>query len=285
MLTIAGVEHCRDVMALVDAVVAAIDTARVVERPFFHLEFEPVFPDDIYARMIAAMPIAHKYRPLPGRNNGNLREDGTSTRVELDLFPEYIRRVAPAKRPVRDLVGRALTSREVQSAFVRRLAPGFERRFGKNFAAVGMYPIPGAARCFPAPHPHHLSRTRGGRIAAQGESDKIRAQHGPCVRGRSGHIVRTRNSQTSRGHRGRGFDGTSCRNSSGRRRFVGQASAANPSRSLRAVDWLPFHAGITDCEDPGLSSFSLGRWSETGSEMVQWTPSGSRENVVCAPNW
>jgi hypothetical protein len=50
MLTIAGVEHCRDVMALVDAVVAAIDTARAVERPFFHLEFEPVFPDDIYAQ-------------------------------------------------------------------------------------------------------------------------------------------------------------------------------------------------------------------------------------------
>jgi hypothetical protein len=31
-------------------------------------------------------------------------------------------------------------------------------------------------------------------------------------------------------------------------------------------------------------SFSLKPRSETGSEMVQWTPSGSIENVVCAAN-
>jgi len=51
----------------------------VVEKPFYHLEFDKVFPDDVYARMIAEMPEAADYRPLPGRGGGNLREDGTST--------------------------------------------------------------------------------------------------------------------------------------------------------------------------------------------------------------
>jgi hypothetical protein len=122
------VEQRRKVESLVNAVVAAIDAGRAVDQPFFHLEFDRVFPDDIYARMIAAMPAAQDYRPLPGRNNGNLREDGTSTRVKIDLFPEYIRHLAPEKLPVWDLVGRALCSSEVRAAFVRRLAPGLERR-------------------------------------------------------------------------------------------------------------------------------------------------------------
>ncbi len=80
-------ERRRDVKVLVDAVTANIEAGRAAERPFFHLEFDRVFPDDIYAEMMAAMPGAADYRPLPGRNNGNLREDGTSTRVKIDLFP------------------------------------------------------------------------------------------------------------------------------------------------------------------------------------------------------
>jgi hypothetical protein len=40
-----------------------------------------VFSDGVYARMIAATPAARDCRPLPGRSNGNLLADGTSTRV------------------------------------------------------------------------------------------------------------------------------------------------------------------------------------------------------------
>ncbi len=153
----------RDVKALTEAVVASIDAGRAVERPFFHLEFDRVFPDDVYAGMIAAMPAARDYRPLPGRNGGNLLADGTSTRVKIDLFPEYIRHLAPRKLPVWDMVGRALTSAEVQAAFVRRLAPGLERRFGKKFAGVGMYPIPVLTRDIPGYRiaPHTDTRWKG----------------------------------------------------------------------------------------------------------------------------
>jgi hypothetical protein len=153
----------RDVQVLADAVAAAIDAGRAVERPFFHLEFDRVFPDDVYARMIAALPAARDYRPLPGRDNGNLRPDGTPTRVKIDLFPEYIRHMDPKKRPVWDLVGRALTSGAVQAALVRRLAPGLARRFGGDYAAVGLYPIPVLTRDIPGYRitPHTDTRWKG----------------------------------------------------------------------------------------------------------------------------
>ena len=156
-------ERRRDVKALVDAVIANIEAGRAVERPFFHLEFDRVFPDDIYAEMIAAMPAAADYRPLPGRNNGNLREDGTSTRVKIDLFPEYIRHLAPDKLCIWDVVGRALCSEDLQAAFMRRLAPGLQRRFGKDFAPVGMYPIPVLTRDVPGYRitPHTDTRWKG----------------------------------------------------------------------------------------------------------------------------
>jgi hypothetical protein len=157
------VERRLEVNALEEAVVANIEAGRAVERPFFHLQFDRVFPDDIYGRMIAAMPAAADYRPLPGRNKGNIRPDGTSTRVKIDLFPEYIRHLAPEKLGIWDVVGRALCSTDVQAAFVRRLAPGLERRFGNDYAAVGMYPIPVLTRDIPGYRitPHTDTRWKG----------------------------------------------------------------------------------------------------------------------------
>jgi hypothetical protein len=138
-----------NVSKLIDGVVGNIDAARAVDKPFFHLEFDRVFPDDIYAAMVDQMPNAADYRPLPGRNKGNIREDGSSTRVKIDLFPEYTRHLPGTKRAVWDCVGRALCSAPVQAAFMRRLAPGLERRFGANFADTGMYPIPVLTRDIP----------------------------------------------------------------------------------------------------------------------------------------
>ena len=44
----------------------------------------------------------------------------------------------------------------MKQAFIRRLAPGLAKRFGKNFAKTGMYPIPILTRDIPgykiAPH-------------------------------------------------------------------------------------------------------------------------------------
>jgi hypothetical protein len=134
---------------LIESVVANIEAGKALDAPFYHLEFDRVFPEDTYRAMVDAMPAAADYRPLPGRNGGNVRDDGTVTRVKIDLFPEYIRHLPAPKREVWDVVGAALTSAEVQAAFMRRLAPGLAKRFGAEHAEVGMYPIPVLTRDIP----------------------------------------------------------------------------------------------------------------------------------------
>jgi hypothetical protein len=124
-------------------VAASIDAARVGETPFFHLEFDRVFPDDFYRQMLGQMPVTSDYRPMSGgRRKADRREDGTPTRVKIDLFPEYIRWLPPEKKAVWDIVGAALCSSTVKAAFVRKLAPMLEGRFGPRYAEVGLYPIP-----------------------------------------------------------------------------------------------------------------------------------------------
>jgi len=134
---------------LTEFLVASVEQARASETPFYHLEFDRVFPDDVYAAMLRAMPVANDYRALPGRDNVNILDDGSSTRVKIDLFPEYIRKMPAPKREVWELVGRALCSNEVRDAFVRQLAPGLERRFGSGYRDIGMFPIPILTRDLP----------------------------------------------------------------------------------------------------------------------------------------
>jgi hypothetical protein len=125
-----------------DFVVTSIDAAAPSDAPFTHLVLDRVFPEEVYAAMLANMPGVHDYRPMHGRAKGHDLEDGTHTRVKIDLYPEYIRHLPPEKRAVWEIVGRALCSAAVRDAFVRRLAPALQRRFGPDYAKVGMFPIP-----------------------------------------------------------------------------------------------------------------------------------------------
>ena len=152
-----AVERLRDIIA------ASVDAATSSDAPFTHLVFESVFPDDIYALMLANLPEAKDYRPMHGRSKGHDLADGTHTRVKIDLFPEYIRHLPPQQRAVWDVVGRALCSRPVRDAFVRRLAPALERRFGSGYARVGMFPIPVLTRDIPGYliTPHTDTRWKG----------------------------------------------------------------------------------------------------------------------------
>jgi hypothetical protein len=148
---------------LADFVAQSVDAARAVEKPFFHLEFDRVFPDDIYAQILNLKPEATDYRPMHGRSKGHDLTDGTHTRVKIDLFPEYIRNLPAEKRALWDVVGRALCSEPVKQAFIRRLAPGLSKRFGKDFAQEGMYPIPILTRDIPGYliTPHTDTRWKG----------------------------------------------------------------------------------------------------------------------------
>jgi len=162
-VSLARNDRARAVDQLSDYIVRSIDTARAVEKPFFHLEFDHVFPADIYAKILALMPESRDYRPMHGRSKGHDLDDGTHTRVKIDLFPEYIRNLPPEKKGLWDVVGRALCSEKVKQAFIRRLAPGLSKRFGADFAKVGMYPIPILTRDIPGYliTPHTDTRWKG----------------------------------------------------------------------------------------------------------------------------
>ena len=153
----------RAVENLAAFVAKSVDAARAVEMPFFHLEFDRVFPDDVYAQILALMPESSDYRPMHGRSKGHDLDDGTHTRVKIDLFPEYIRNLPAEKRALWGVVGRALCSEAVKQAFIRRLAPGLSKRFGADFAQVGMYPIPILTRDIPGYliTPHTDTRWKG----------------------------------------------------------------------------------------------------------------------------
>jgi hypothetical protein len=146
-----------------DFVATSVDAAPASDAPFYHLVLDRVFPDDVYAAMLANMPDATDYRPMHGRSKGHDLTDGTHTRVKIDLFPEYIRHLPPEKRALWDVVGRALCSAAVRDAFVRRLAPALERRFGKDYTRTGMYPIPVLTRDIPGYliTPHTDTRWKG----------------------------------------------------------------------------------------------------------------------------
>ena len=227
-------DRSSEVKAQIDAVVANIRAARLVEKPFHHLEFDRVFPDDVYARMMAAMPNAADYRPLPGRNRGNIREDGSSTRVKIDLFPEYIRHLTDDKRAIWDLVGRALCSSEVQAAFTSGLAPGLERRFGNDFANVGMYPIPVLTRDIPGYRitPHTDTQWKGITVQLYLPRDASATHIGTIFHERLPARPTVRRGQQqyvllAAGH------GRSCRCASPRRRAADRTAPSSPSIGCR----------------------------------------------------
>jgi ribosomal protein L34E len=133
---------------IIEHIVAAVHTATRRDDPFPHLRVANVFPADIYAAMLQAMPMAADYRPMSGRTKYT-RTQGGGTRTKIDLFPEFIRHLPDAKKPVWRAVGRALCSAEVREAFRAALAPGLEKRFGARHRSIGLYPIPALTRDVP----------------------------------------------------------------------------------------------------------------------------------------
>ncbi len=139
----------REVALLVKGLIDSIEAARAVESPFYHLELDRVFPESVYEQMLAGMPAAGDYRRMSGRARICVRDDGTPTRVKIDLVPEYLRGLPAGKRALWEDVGRALCTRDIQACLVRRLAPPLQDRFGENVPDAPFYPVPILTRDVP----------------------------------------------------------------------------------------------------------------------------------------
>jgi hypothetical protein len=125
-------------------VVRAIASSPESAEPFHHLQLREVFPEDIYARMLAAMPEESRYRRMSGRARTT-----APTRTKLDLLPEFVRHLADPGRATWSIVGRVLCGAEVREAFRERLTQGLERRFGPRYSSARLYPIPILTRDVP----------------------------------------------------------------------------------------------------------------------------------------
>ena len=123
-----------------------------------------VFPDDVYAQMLALMPSAARLSADARAQQGGTTWPTAPTRVKIDLFPEYIRNLPAEKRALWDVVGRALCSEKVKQAFIRRLAPGLSKTLRPEASpSIGMYPIPILTRDIPGYliTPHTDTRWKG----------------------------------------------------------------------------------------------------------------------------
>jgi len=138
-----------DVTRTIEHVVGVIDAAAERREPFHYLQFDGAFPADVYSAMLDAMPAMEDYGEMSGRARLARTPRGGSARTKIDLFPECMIRLPKEKRAVWTGIGQALRSIQVQDAWVRRLAPGLERRFGPGYRTVDMYPIPILARDVP----------------------------------------------------------------------------------------------------------------------------------------
>src|SRR2546430_9838544 len=134
MGTIKSMEQSWSVNDLTEFVAESVRNAREGGVPFYHLEFDRVFPSDFYAEMLRTMPDENDYRPMSGKSKvGSSRPDGKPTRTKIDLFPEYIRHLPAKKCAVWDVAGRVLRSKQVKFAFVQRLPPRLPRPFRGEF--------------------------------------------------------------------------------------------------------------------------------------------------------
>ena len=104
-----------------------IDRTPSCDEPYSHIFFEQLFPDDIYAEMMAAMPCPRDYRPLSLTKHQ--KADGTSTRDVLPLNAEGLSRMSESQRQLWSSVADALTAPELKSVVFSKLATDLARRF------------------------------------------------------------------------------------------------------------------------------------------------------------
>jgi hypothetical protein len=136
-----------------DSIVGAINHASQEAVPFFHLKLKDVFPPDLYAQLLQAMPSPCDYRMMSGRTKRSTRiYKDMSTRTKMDLLPEYIYHLPLEKRKYWALVSQTICSDKVQNAFIERFSNYLEVRHGaclKKRKSKPFYLVPTLVRDIP----------------------------------------------------------------------------------------------------------------------------------------
>ena len=127
--------------------VFAASRSKVRHKPFDHVYMEEVLGPKSYSALLAAMPDRHHYHDLKHRDA--VRNDGTSTRLRMYLYPELLWRLPADSRRIWQPVAQALCSHALEAAFKEKFRTALEQRFGKPVEKIGMYPVPILLRDLP----------------------------------------------------------------------------------------------------------------------------------------
>jgi hypothetical protein len=120
--------------------VAAAERAELRHQPFDHIYMEDAFDLTSYERLVEAMPDRRFYHDL--KHQDAVRQDGSSTRLRMYLYPELLRGLPEGQKRVWLPVATALCSKDLELAFKRKFRRALEERFGKPAEKIGVYPIP-----------------------------------------------------------------------------------------------------------------------------------------------
>ena len=120
--------------------VTAVENAELRHDPFDHIYMRPVLDPESYEELLRELPEPRFYREL--RHRDALRNDGTSTRLRMYLFPELLRKLPAARKRTWLRIAEALRSRALELAFKRKFRAALEERFGKKVEKIGLFPIP-----------------------------------------------------------------------------------------------------------------------------------------------
>src|SRR4051794_12499532 len=110
--------------------VAAVDRAELRQKPFDHIAMEEGLDAAAYATLLAALPHKRFFHDL--KHKDAVRDDGSSTRLRMYLFPELLYRLPADQRRIWRKMSRALCSSSLQAAFKRKFRGALEERFGKS---------------------------------------------------------------------------------------------------------------------------------------------------------
>lgn len=120
--------------------VAAVECAELRDQPFEHIYMDDVLDRETYDTLLEAIPERQHYHQL--MHQDAVRQDGSSTRLRMYLYPELLRRLPEGQQRAWMPLAQALCSSELELAFKRKFRHALEERFGKPVERIGVYPIP-----------------------------------------------------------------------------------------------------------------------------------------------
>lgn len=124
--------------SILQSFVRVVEQAPLELEPFGHLRLWPVFPNELYPRLLENLPATDYYGEL--KNEDARLPSGRSARRKLELRPAQLRRLPEAQRTFWNAIASALLSAEVEAAYRSRFAMILQQRFGEGANKIRLRP-------------------------------------------------------------------------------------------------------------------------------------------------